>query len=232
MTTQKTEIPEDGNGETPPEAKHQDAARPEAAETTGDASAETIAKLEAEVAELKDKMLRALSDAENARRIAAREKADASKYAIANFARDMVGVGDNLRRALDSVGAEERAASEVLNNLCVGVEMTEREMLGAFERNAILRVASEGKPFDHNVHEALSQIPNPDVPEGTVVQEVRSGYTIAGRLLRPAQVLVATGGAKAAPAPHAESPADGQKAYPDVAPAKADEKGGKIDEEL
>lgn len=232
MTTQKTETPEDTNGETPPEAQGQDEARPEATESAGDASAETIAKLEAEVAELKDKMLRALSDAENARRIAAREKADASKYAIANFARDMVGVGDNLRRALDSISAEERAASEALNNLCVGVEMTEREMLGAFERNAILRVESEGKPFDHNVHEALSQIPNPDVPEGTVVQEVRSGYTIAGRLLRPAQVLVATGGAKAPAVPLGEDAADGQKAYPDAAPAKAGEKGGKIDEEL
>lgn len=241
MTTQKMETPDErpeetGEAAAPREEEGREEGREQNAGEAEGAAEETVARLQAEIADLKDKMLRALSDAENARRIAAREKADASKYAISNFARDMIGVSDNLRRALESISAEDRAANKALDNLYVGVEMTEREMLGAFERNAISRIESEGKPFDHNFHEALSQVPNPDVPEGTVIQEVRSGYTIAGRLLRPAQVLVATGGAKAAPESPSESPtegaAGGQKTYADPGASTKGEKGGKIDEEL
>lgn len=157
---------------------------------------DAVVVLEARVAELNDKLLRALSEAENTRRIAAREKTDTSKYAIAGFARDLIGVADNMAMALSSITTEARQADPNLENLYVGIEMTMNELLGAFERNGIKPIDAMDKQFDHNLMEALQQIPNPDVAEGTVVQVIRGGYSIHDRLLRPAQVLVASGGPK------------------------------------
>jgi len=192
-----------------------------------------IAGLTAEVAELKDKLLRAMAETENMRRRAQREKEDASKYAIAGFAADMVSVADNLDRALASVAAEARAADPALDALMTGVEMTARDLSSSFERNGIRAIEAEGKRFDHNLHEAMFEIENPDIPAGTVLQVVQGGYTINGRLLRPAKVGVSKGGAKPdAPAEAAEAPAEtkaeGMKAYQSDAAGA----GGQLDEEL
>lgn len=154
-----------------------------------------IAELEAEVARLKDQALRALADAENTRRRAQRDIEDNSKYAVANFARDVLPVGDNLRRALDSIPAEARQSDERLENFAAGVELTERELLAVLERYGIRRVDPVGQPFDHNLHQAMMQVESAEHPAGTVVQVFQPGYTIHGRLLRPAMVTVAKGGA-------------------------------------
>ena len=155
-----------------------------------------VAELETTVADLQDKLLRALSDAENTRRIAARERADGAKYKNMDLGRDLLGVVDNMTMALASIPEENREADANLKNLYVGIEMTMNELLGAFERNSIKPIEAEGKQFDHNTMDALQQVPNTDVADGTVVQVTRRGFMLHDRLLRPAQVLVATGGPK------------------------------------
>jgi len=147
-----------------------------------------------EIRDLKDKLLRAMAEAENTRRIAAREKQDASKYAVTNFARDILRVADNLGFAMMSVTEEARKADQSLDNLYVGIDMTMKELLNVFEGQGIKPVPAVGQPFDHNIHEAVQQVENPDVAAGTVMQALRGGFTIQDRLLRPAQVVVSTGG--------------------------------------
>jgi len=172
-------------------------------ETPEDASgaAETpdpIAQLEAEKTDLKEKLLRTLADMENLRRRTEREVADARTYAVSNFARDMLNVADNFQRAIDSVPAEAREAGDpALKALVEGVELTEREMLKTLERYGVKRLDPEGQKFDPNLHQAMFEVPNPDVPSGTVVQVVQTGYVIGDRVLRPALVGVAKGGPKA-----------------------------------
>ncbi len=170
-----------------------------AAEASGGADpAARIAELEAEVARSKDQALRALAEAENTRRRAQREIDDNNKYAVSNIARDILTVADNLRRALDGIPADARKADERLDKLATGMELTEREFLSTLDRYHIKRVDPLGQPFDHNLHQAVMQVEAPDKPAGTVVQVLQSGYTIHGRLLRPAMVAVAKGEATGA----------------------------------
>lgn len=179
------------------------------------AEAEGGADLAAEVQDLKDKLLRAMAEAENTRRIAAREKADAAKYAVTNFARDILRVADNLGFAMMSVSEDARKADKNLDNLYVGIDMTMKELLSVFEGNGIKPVPAEGQPFDHNIHEAVQQVENPDVAAGTVMQVLRRGFVLQDRLLRPAQVIVSIGGPKdEVQAETPEKPSEGgQKAY-------------------
>jgi molecular chaperone GrpE len=163
-----------------------------------DAAAARIVELEAEIGRLKDQVLRSMAEAENTRRRAQREIEDNNKYAVSNFARDMLPVADNLRRALDGIPAEARAADERLDKFAAGVELTERELIQALERYQIKRVDPLGQPFDHNLHQAVMQVETPDKPPGTVVQVLQSGYTIHGRLLRPAMVAVSKAGSAGA----------------------------------
>jgi len=198
---------------TPGNGAHEDPLKPMAAndsappvdlETPEDSSSaaaepDPIAQLEAEKTDLKEKLLRTLADMENLRRRTEREIADARAYAVTNFARDMLNVADNFQRAVDSVPAEAREAGEpALKALVEGVELTEREMLKTLERYGVKRLDPEGQKFDPNLHQAMFEVPNPDVPNGTVVQVVQTGYVIADRVLRPALVGVAKGGPKAA----------------------------------
>ena len=158
------------------------------------------AQLEAEKADIKEKLLRTLADMENLRRRTDREIADARAYAITSFARDMLNVADNFQRAIDSVPAEARAGGEpALKALIEGVELTERDMLKTLERYGVKRLDPQGEKFDPNLHQAMFEVPNPDVPSGTIVQVVQTGYVIGERVLRPALVGVAKGGPKASP---------------------------------
>ncbi|HBT42307.1 MAG TPA: nucleotide exchange factor GrpE [Rhodospirillaceae bacterium] len=198
--------------------------------------AQRVAALEAQLAEANDRTLRALAEAENVRRRAERDKQDASRYAIANFAREILTVGDNLRRALDSVDAEARKSSDVVETLMTGVEMTERALLSVLERSGIKRLDPLGERFDSNAHEALFEVPDPTQPQGTVAQVIEAGYTLNDRLLRPAKVGVTKGGPKPEPvaaaaeeaAPAATEGKDGSKAYEKDAGGA----GGRVDEKL
>ena len=118
----------------------------------------TYEELESDIAALKDQLLRAMAEAENVRRRTEREKADASKYAVTNFARAILSVADNLNRALESVSQEARDANEDLNNLFVGVEMTENELETVYQQFGIKTIDAIGKKFDHNYHQAMFEV--------------------------------------------------------------------------
>ncbi|MCB1885501.1 MAG: nucleotide exchange factor GrpE [Geminicoccaceae bacterium] len=147
--------------------------------------------LEAELEETKGRLLRALADAENARRRHEREADEARKFAAVGFARDVLEVADNLRRALASVPDEARAENEVMQSLMTGLEMTERTLLAAFERHRIERIDPvRGEKFDHNRHQAMFEVPTAEMPAGMVAEVMQPGYQMAGRLVRPALVGV------------------------------------------
>ncbi|MFT4130846.1 nucleotide exchange factor GrpE [Labrys sp. (in: a-proteobacteria)] len=159
---------------------------------------EVLTKLQAENAELKDRVLRAMAEIENVRRRGERELNDARQYAIAKFAGDMLGVADNMERALASVPAEARETDAAVKALIEGVELTEKEMLRSLEKHGVKKLDPKGERFDPNFHQAMFEIPDPSVPNGTVAQVVQVGYSIGSRVLRPAMVGVARGGPKQA----------------------------------
>ncbi|WP_375608971.1 MULTISPECIES: nucleotide exchange factor GrpE [unclassified Bartonella] len=155
-----------------------------------------LASLQNENKELKDQLLRLAADMENLRRRTARDVADARAYSIANFARDMLSVSDNLNRALEAIPEGARENDAGLKSLAEGVEMTERAMMVALERHGVQKIHPEGQKFDPHFHQAMFEISNADVPDNTVQQVVQAGYIIGERVLRPAIVGVAKGGAK------------------------------------
>jgi len=157
--------------------------------------------LTAEIAELKDKLLRSIAETENLRRRAEREREEARAYAATAFARDMLNVGDNMNRALESLDAETREnAGDAIKTLIDGIELTQRELLNVFERHGIRQLDPAGEKFDPNFHQAMFELEDETVPSGTVVQVVQSGFKIGQRVLRPAMVGVSKGGPKTAPA--------------------------------
>lgn len=186
MAEESQEAPED-NVEALPEAD---------AEAIARALQALLDEKEKELAAVKDAQLRALAEAENTRRRAERELADMSKYAVTGFARDLVSVLENLQRATDAIPEHARKEDKALDTLAVGVEMTMKELLGVFEKHGIKRINPLGQKFDHNLHQAVSQIEGTDAEPGSVVQVLQAGYTIHDRLLRPAMVAVAAGAAK------------------------------------
>ena len=169
----------------------QQAAAPENAQ-----NGERVAQLEAEVASLKDQLLRQMAEVENTRRRAQRDREDASKFAVSSFAKELVSVADNLRRALEAVPADGREHDEMLKSLAVGVEATERQLFAAFDRAGIKKLDPTGEPFDPNFHQVMFEIENTGKAAGTVIQVLQPGYTIHGRLLREAMVGVAKRGAE------------------------------------
>lgn len=191
------------------EATEPEAQPEEAVET----DAELIARLSAENEELKDRFIRIAADMENLRRRTARDVRDARAYAVTNFARDMLGVGDNLRRALEAIPQEARDAGDAgFKALIEGVEMTERDMLGALERHGVKKLEPKGEKFDPNFHQAMFEVPNPEVPHNSVFEVVQAGYVIGDRVLRPAMVGVAKGGPKMKVPEQEESQPEDQKA--------------------
>lgn len=172
-----------------------DAGRPVEDDAGVTAADERLVALETELAEAKDRLLRALAEVENTRRRAQREREDLQKYAIAGFARDLLSPVDNLRRALDSV-PEAEINDPKLRGLLDGVAATERELLAALERHGVKRIDPKGEKFDHNFHQAIFEAENSGQPAGTVVEVLQPGYVLHDRLLRPAMVGVAKGGAQ------------------------------------
>jgi molecular chaperone GrpE len=198
MTDYKARRPESADGESnSAQARQADesTAGGQAAEP-----AEEMQSLAAEVAELKDRLLRTLAEMENLRRRTEREVAEARTYGVANFSRDMLSVADNLRRALDAIGNEARASfNPAVTSFIEGVELTERELLKVLEKHGVKRFDPMGEKFDPNIHQAMFEVPDPSSPAGTVVRVVQAGFMIGDRVLRPALVGVAKGGPKAAP---------------------------------
>ena len=165
--------------------------QPETTEQLMAAASERISALEAECQELRDKWLRSEAEMANVRARAKRDADDARQYAIQKFARDVVEAADNLRRGLDQLPAVQPGEPEIVGKLRDGFEGVERSFLSLLERNGIAKVDATGKPFDANLHQAMAEQPSAEHPPGTVIQAWTAGWTLNGRLLRPAMVVVA-----------------------------------------
>jgi len=163
------------------------------------------AALAKEVADYKDKLLRALADMENLRRRTDREVADVRAYGVSSLARDVVGVADNLRRALAAAGESAAVIEGPAKALHEGVELIERDVLKVLERHGVKRFDPQGAKFDPNFHQAIFEVSDTSIPVGSVAQVIQPGYMIGERVLRPAMVGVSKEAPKPAPS---ESPTD------------------------
>jgi len=190
-----------GKDMTEQTARAEDAAAPqEAAASAAQPTSSPEADPAAVAADLKDRLLRTLAEMENLRKRTAREVSDARVYGTTAFARDMLAVADNMRRALDAVSPQLRASAEAgVKALIDGVELTERELQKALEKNGVRQFTPQGEKFDPNLHQAMFEVPDQSVPAGSVAQVVQPGYMIGDRVLRPALVGVSKGGPRAAP---------------------------------
>ncbi|TCS18389.1 nucleotide exchange factor GrpE [Caulobacter sp. BK020] len=172
----------------------------EADQASWEDASQEIEALKLEVAALKDQALRYAADAENTKRRAEREMNDARAYAIQKFARDLLGVADNLSRATAHSPRDSQDAA--VTNFIIGVEMTEKELLAAFERNGLKKIdPGKGEKFDPHLHQAVMEQPSDEVAAGGVIQVLQAGYELMGRLVRPAMVAVAAKGSKGPDAP-------------------------------
>jgi len=169
---------------------NEDGAAIDADEAELTAETDEVAELRSEVAALKDQALRFAAEVENTRRRAEREVNDARAYAIQKFARDLLGVADNLSRALSH--APKASDDPLAAGLAVGLEMTQKELLSAFERNGLKRLSpAAGDKFDPHQHQAMTEQTSREVAPGAVISVLQDGYELFGRNVRPAMVVVA-----------------------------------------
>ena len=145
-----------------------------------------MARLQEEVAQAKDSAMRAQAEAQNAKRRAEQEVEKARKYALERFVGELLPVVDNLERALESASGDE----EVVKPIAEGVELTLKSFQNALHKYNVEAVDPQGEPFDPQLHQAMSQVENPDVEPNTVIAVMQKGYTLNGRLVRPAMVMV------------------------------------------
>jgi molecular chaperone GrpE len=187
-------------------------------------AAQEIEALKLEVAALKDQVFRYAADVENTKRRAEREMNDARAYAIQKFARDLLGAADNLARA--TAMSPRDSQDPAVTNYIIGVEMTEKELQGAFERNGLKKIEpAKGEKFDPHLHQAVMEQPSTEVAAGGIIQFLQAGYELQGRLIRPAMVAVA---AKGSTAPGTAEPTASAGSNP-YAGTAADGSGGSVD---
>jgi molecular chaperone GrpE len=183
--------------DTDPEIGANGQSAQDAAQSEITREAARITELHAEVAELKERYLRAVAETENVRKRAEREKNEVAQFAFQRFARDLLSVVDNFNRAMDALKPEVRSSlppsvSAVLD----GIEATQRELLAIFERYGIKKIEAKGHRFNPNLHQAIAEMPSSEHPAGTVIDVAQTGYTLGERLLRPAMVMVSSGPTK------------------------------------
>ena len=176
----------------PPEAAEQ-AEHPsaQAAPATHQTPEERIAALEAELAATRDRWMRSEAEIANVRTRAKRDADDARQYAIQKFARDVVEAEENLRRGLSSLPAPDAGEPAIVTKLREGFEGVERSFLALLDRNGIQATDPTGQPFDPEKHQSMAEQPSDQYPPGTVMQAWTAAWTLNGRLLRPAMVVVA-----------------------------------------
>jgi len=155
-----------------------------------DDAALEIEQLRAERDELKDRFMRALADAENARKRSDRDRREAENYGGSKLSRDMLPVYDNMKRALETITDEQKEANSALIE---GIELTMRELLSVFKKHGIEVIAPEvGDRFDPQLHQAMFEAPVPGTKAGDIIQVAAEGFMLHDRLLRPAQVGVSS----------------------------------------
>ncbi|MCI2400057.1 nucleotide exchange factor GrpE [Aliiroseovarius subalbicans] len=168
----------------------QNEASQDAPEATELEEVDEVEQLRAERDDMRDRFMRALADAENARKRGDRDRREAEQYGGSKLARDMLPVFDNMKRAMEAVPEEQRAASKALIE---GIELTMRELLNIFEKHGIRLLSPEvGDKFDPEYHQAMFEAPVPNTKAGDVIQVMAEGFMLHDRLLRPAQVGVSS----------------------------------------
>jgi len=168
----------------------------EASETEEELSEEEslqrdLLELAKEKADMEDKMLRAMAEMQNLRNRTEKTIEDARKYAVTDFANDLVDALDNLYLALENISQDEVENNPALQSIVEGIEMSIEQFLKVLKRHGVERINPIGERFDHNLHEAVVEIPDDENEAGTIVQVMKAGYKIKERLLRPAIVGVA-----------------------------------------
>ncbi len=195
----KVELPPDlaaelaDSGVSPDGANPKDGAKPEDAEQREDGDAGSGPEevdLSGEIEALRDQHLRLAAEFENFKRRTARERQDQLNYGNESLIKELLGTVDNLERALGHGQASEQGSDP--KSLLAGVELTHRALLQVLEKFGVQPVLAEGEPFDPQLHEAVGQVPRPEVEAGTVVEVLQNGYLLRDRLVRPALVVVST----------------------------------------
>jgi molecular chaperone GrpE len=164
---------------------------------TPEQAAERIAALEAELAEMRERWMRAEAEMANVRARAKRDVDETRQYAVQKFAKDVVEAAENLRRGIDSLPKPAANEPAIVASLRDGFEGVERSFVALLERNGIKREDPTGSLFDANLHQAMAEQESVEHPPGTVMQAWTQGWTLNGRLLRPAMVVVAKAPAEA-----------------------------------
>lgn len=176
----------EGEAEMPLEAGEDGEGKEEGESEEEQPGDDQYARLQDELAQMKDIALRAQADAQNAKRRAEMDVEKARKFALESFARELLPVVDNLERALEAASGEEAAAGPIAE----GVELTLKSLMDALQKFHIEPVNPEGEPFDPELHQAMTMVPNPEVEPNTVIAVMQKGYTLHSRLVRPAMVMV------------------------------------------
>ena len=167
-------------------------------EKAPEAETATVEQLTRELAEMRDRWVRSEAEMVNVRSRAKRDVDDTRQYAVQKFATDVVEAAENLRRGLSSLPAQEAGEPDIVTKLREGLEGVERNFIGILERNGIKRTDPTGEPYDANFHQAMSEQPSAEHKPGTILQAWTQAWTLNGRLLKPAMVVVATGDGQAA----------------------------------
>lgn len=171
-----------------------------------EAAAGRIAELEAERDSFREKWMRAEAETQNVRNRAKRDVDETRQYAVQKFARDVAEAAENIKRGLDSIPARSEGEADIIGKLREGFEGVERSFVALLERNGVVRTDPTGALFDPNLHQAMAEQESADHPPGTVLQAWTQGWTLNGRLLRPAMVVVAKAPAAAPSGPAAATP--------------------------
>ncbi len=145
-----------------------------------------ISLLANDLAKAKEDVLRAQAEAQNARRRSEGDVEKARKFALERFASDLLPVVDNLDRALDAIDQED----ETFKSVVEGIELTRKSFLDTLAKNHVVQIDPAGEPFDPEIHQAMTMVPNPDLEPNTVMDVFQKGYSLNGRLIRPAMVVV------------------------------------------
>lgn len=152
---------------------------------------EIIARLAEEAASARDTALRAQADAQNVKRRAEQDVDKARKFALEQFAKELLAVVDNMERTLEATAGH---GEDVVKPITEGVELTLKSFLDALKKFHVEQIDPQGEPFDPNLHQAMSMVENNDVEPNSVIAVMQKGYTLNGRLLRPAMVMVSKAG--------------------------------------
>jgi len=178
-------------GQTPPAAEAGESAAPPAAISAAEITQEQLDGLKERAAKADehwDRLLRTTADFENFKKRAARERLEAIQSANAGLLQKLLPVLDHFEMART---AAQSAGGDKLASLQTGIEMIQQQLKGILTETGLEEIDAAGKPFDPTLHEAVSQLETGDAPEGQVVQQIRKGYKLRERLLRPAAVIVA-----------------------------------------